>query len=159
MIFFSYLRVFLYIPFLDVLTVSGASNFCSYQLSRGEVVPDNFCFILSLPTIFTFVFVFVSLFHIILFLIVHFFIFLSLFHVIFFILMHLSLFLPPPLPHHLCPTCEPLYLPLTLTHHLGPPCTPLSFYIPFHLPKPPYLYQILTCCHSYTNMIQLIQFI
>ena len=83
LLFFSYLIVLPYPPFYP------------YQLGWGEFVPVNFCFKLSLPTLFICVFVFLSLLHRIFFLLMHLFLFLFLFpfHIIFVIRLHLFIFL------------------------------------------------------------------
>ena len=86
--------------------------------------------------------------------------------------------LPIPLPHHICPPLVSLYLYLTLLlpnnfrpphahlsitislpHNIFPPRATLYISIPFRLPHPPCLYQRFPRCHSYPNMIQIIQFI
>ena len=73
--------------------------------------------------------------------------------------LSISFYLPLSLPHHLLPSHEPIPLTIALPHNLFTPSAHLSLSIPLHLPHSPYLPQRLPRCHSYTNMIQLIQFI
>ena len=69
------------LPFMVILT------------GLGEVFPFNFYLLIAFHALFTFVSIFLSLFHIISVLIMHFFLFLSIFNVIFSLIMHTSIFL------------------------------------------------------------------
>ena len=73
--------------------------------------------------------------------------------------LSISFYLPLSLPHHLLPSHELIPITINLPHNLSTPIAHLSLYLPLHLPHPPYLSQRLPRCHSYMNMIQIMQLI
>ena len=64
---------------------------------------------------------------------------------------------PLSLPHHLLTNHEHIHFTVAIQHNLCTPSAHRSLSLPLHLPHSPYLSQCLLHCHSYTNMIQIIQ--
>ena len=148
MVFFSYLRVLIYLQFLAVLTGLGGGSppqfifhIHPYRPLHLHIrlllpLPHNIsphCSLFSLP--------------------------LPLPHHLCSPHAPLSISIPLPLPHYIFPPHAPLSLSLALPNHLHPPLEPLYLSLPIHLPHPPCLSQSLPHCHSYTNMRKRIQWI
>ena len=141
MVFFSYLRVLIYLPFLAVLTGSGGG--CP-RLSLIHINPSrhlHLCIRLPLPLPNN-----ISPHHALISLPLH------LQRSIFSPHATIYIYLPLPLLQHLITPHETLSLTLSLTYHLIHPCAPLSISLLLRLPHPPCLSQSLPCCHSYPNI-------
>ena len=148
MVFFSYLIVILSSPFMAVLTRSGGGCPHQFLLHICPSGPLHLHILLPLPLPHN-----LSPHN-------------SLLSITLTLPLHIcppcatisiSFSLPLPLPHHLLPTHERTPLTIALPYNLCTPSAHLSLSLPLHLPHPPYLSQRLPCCHSYTNMIQIIQ--